>query len=177
MRIKLFTALLLLSAISVFGRPQLHDLDIKVVLSKNGDARITETRRMTIDSEGTECYIGLANMGPSRISDLNVSDETGTRFLNVDWDVDESRSWKQYKCGIVETSKGYELCWGLGDSGERTYVTSYTVTSLLRGYPDADGLRHVFLDQVVSPKPEHAKITIVPEDTTIVISSDSCGIW
>ena len=177
MRIKLFTALLLLSAISVSGRPQLHDLDIKVVLSKNGDARITETRRMTIDSEGTECYIGLANMGPSRISDLNVSDETGTRFLNVDWDVDESRSWKQYKCGIVETSKGYELCWGLGDSGERTYVTSYTMTSLLRGYPDADGLRHVFLDQVVSPKPEHAKITIVPEDTTIIISSDSCGIW
>ena len=58
MRIKLFTALLLLATISVFGRPQLHDLDIKVVLCKNGDTRITETRQMTIDSEGTECYIG-----------------------------------------------------------------------------------------------------------------------
>ncbi len=177
MRIKLFTALLLLATISVFGRPQLHDLDIKVVLCKNGDTRITETRQMTIDSEGTECYIGLANMGPSRISDLSVSDETGTKFQNVDWDINESRSWKTYKCGILETSKGYEVCWGLGDSGERTYITSYTMTSMVRGYPDADGLRHVFLDQAVSPKPDHAKITIVPEDSTMAFHPDSCGIW
>ena len=32
---------------------QLHNLDIRVVLSKNGDAHITETRQMTINSEGT----------------------------------------------------------------------------------------------------------------------------
>ena len=42
---------------SGLARPQLKDLDIRVVLSNNGDARITETRQMEIDSEGTECYI------------------------------------------------------------------------------------------------------------------------
>ena len=42
-----------------FSRPYLHSLDIRVVLSHNGDAHITETRIMDIDSEGTECYIGL----------------------------------------------------------------------------------------------------------------------
>ena len=42
-----------------FARPTLKRLDIRVVLSHNGDARITETRLMSIDSEGTECYIGI----------------------------------------------------------------------------------------------------------------------
>ena len=168
---------LLISATSVFSRPSLNNLDIKVVLSKNGDARITETREMLIDDEGTECYIGLANMGESQVKDLTVSDETGTRFINVDWDVDETRDWKTYKCGIVTTSRGYELCWGLGDEGERTYTTSYTITGLVRGYPDADAIRHVFLDTSVSPKPDHAKITIMTADTTMVINPDSCGIW
>ena len=168
---------LLISATSVFSRPSLNNLDIKVVLSKNGDARITETREMYIDDEGTECYIGLANMGESQVKDLTVSDETGTRFINVDWDVDETRDWKTYKCGIVTTNRGYEVCWGLGEEGERTYITSYTITGLVRGYPDADAIRHVFLDTSVSPKPEHAKITIMTADTTMVIDPDSCGIW
>ena len=177
MRPKLLTALLLIVATSVLARPQLHDLDIRVVLSRNGDARITETRQMTIDSEGTECYIGLANMGPSEIRDLEVADETGASFLNVGWNVNESRSWKTQKCGILTTNRGYELCWGLGNSGERTYITSYTMTNLVRGYTDADAIRHVFLDQAVSPKPHHAKITITGEDSTMVFSSDRCGIW
>ena len=168
---------LLVSATSAFSYPSLYDLNIKVVLSKNGDAHITEKRVMYIDDEGTECYIGLANMGESQVKDLTVSDETGTRFLNVDWDVDETRYWKTNKCGIVTTSRGYELCWGLGDEGERTYTTSYTITGLVRGYPDADAIRHVFLDTSVSPKPEHAKITIMTADTTMVINPDSCGIW
>ena len=38
---------------SLSARPQLHDLSICVILSKNGDAHITETRQMSIESEGT----------------------------------------------------------------------------------------------------------------------------
>ena len=178
MRPKLLIAILLLLATNMFGYPQLHNLDIRVVLSRNGDARITETRQMTIDSEGTECYIGLANLGPSVVKDLEVTDETGAQFQNVDWDVNESRSWKAMKCGIVKTSRGFEVCWGLGNSGERTYITTYTLTSMVYRYADGvDGIRHVFLDQAVSPKPGHAKVTIVGEDSTMVFNPDSCGIW
>ena len=173
----LLSAVMLLVTTCVVARPRMHNLDIKVVLGRNGDARITETRQMSIDSEGTECYIGLANMGPSVVKDLEVTDETGAEFQNVSWDINESRSWKTMKCGIVETNRGYELCWGLGDSGERTYITSYTMTNLVRGYPDADAIRHVFLDQAVSPKPDHARITITGEDSTMFFSADSCGIW
>ena len=173
----LFLVLLLLEVIGVWARPQLHDLDIRVVLYKNGDALISETRQMTIDSEGTECYIGLANMGQSTIKDLTVTDETGARYVYTDWDVSESRSWKQYKCGIVTTKRGYELCWGLGAEGERTYTTTYIMTGLVRGYPDACAIRHVFLDTAVSPKPEHARVAITTADTTMVISDETCGLW
>ena len=65
------------SLFTVFARPQLHRLDIKVVLSRNGDARITETRQMSIDSEGTECYIGVGVFDGSEVRDLQVTDETG----------------------------------------------------------------------------------------------------
>ena len=170
------------------ARPQLHRLDIKVVLSRNGDARITETRQMTIDSEGTECYIGIGTPDGSEVRDLTVSDETGYVFENVGaWDVDRSRSWKAGKCGIVNKHGGCELCWGLGDSGERTYITTYTYTNLVHAHSDYDAIRHVFLDEGVSPKPDEARLTIVaaPEFPDSVsgelcapaFNEDNCAIW
>ena len=178
---RLITLALMLWASStmVFAQSVLHDLDIRVELSRNGDARITETRQMTIDNQGTECYIGLGEMSPSTVKDLSVSDECRQQYENIgEWKLDRSRSEKAGRCGIVEKGNGcYELCWGLGDSGQRTYVTSYTITGLVRGYPDADALRHVFLDENVSPKPIHAKVTIVGTDTTLVFTPDTCGIW
>lgn len=171
--------LLLALTTMAFAQSRLHDLDIHVVLSKNGDARVTETRQMTIDNNGTECYIGLNNMGPSTVKDLAVSDESQHQYENIGkWKVNRSRKEKAGRCGIVEKGDGYyELCWGLGDSGQRTYVTSYTITGLVRGYPDADALRHTFLDESVKPKPKHAKVTIVGADTTLVFTPDTCGIW
>ena len=167
-----------LLATGLSAHPYLYDLNIRVVLSPNGDARITETRQMSIDSEGTECFIGLGNMGGSQVTDLTVSDETGLQFENVgEWDVDRSRGWKEGKCGIVYKPGGYELCWGLGESGERTYVTSYTITSLVHAYPDADAIRHVFLDEGVTPKPEHALLSIVAEDDSTHLTAENCGIW
>ncbi|MBR0262802.1 MAG: DUF2207 domain-containing protein [Prevotella sp.] len=169
--------MLLASATSLSARPFLHSLDIRVVLSRNGDAHITETRVMDIDSEGTECYIGLGNMGGSEVRDLEVSDENGLQFTNIgSWDVDRSRDWKAGKCGIVYKHNGYELCWGLGDSGSRTYTTRYTITSLVHAYPDADAIRHVFLDQDVSPKPDKARLSIEAEDSTL-FTEENCGIW
>ena len=169
--------MLLASATSLSARPYLHSLDIRVVLSHNGDAHITETRVMDIDSEGTECYIGLGNMGGSEVRDLQVTDENGLEFTNIgDWDVDRSRDWKTGKCGIVYKHNGYELCWGLGESGSRTYTTRYVITSLVHAYPDADAIRHVFLDQDVSPKPDKARLSIEAEDSTL-FSEENCGIW
>ena len=173
----LLLLMLLASATQLFAKPQLESLNIRVVLSRNGDAHITETRRMAIDSEGTECYIGLGTPEGSEIRDLRVSDETGREFENVgSWDIDRSRSWKEGKCGIVAKHGGYELCWGLGESGQRTYVTSYTYTNMVHAHPDADALRHVFLDSNVSPKPDEARVTIEAEDS-ILFTEENTGIW
>lgn len=157
--------------------PLLHKLDIHVVLKHNGDALITERRTMTIDSEGTECYIGLGNMGASTIKDLHVLDESEQEYENVgEWNVDNSREWKTGKCGIVTKSKGYELCWGLGASGERTYTTQYIMTGLVRSYPDADAIRHVFMDSKVTPKPKSASVTIESEDS-VIFTQEISGVW
>ena len=159
------------------ARPYLRNLDIKVVLSANGDARITETRQMSIDSEGTECYIVVGNLSGSEVSDLQVTDETGARYENMgEWDIDRSRREKQNRCGIVYKRDGYELCWGLGDSGDRTYITSYTVSRLVKGYDDADGFNYMFVAEDISPYPDHVRLTIVPADTTR-FSSDNTRIW
>ncbi|MBR5749006.1 MAG: DUF2207 domain-containing protein [Prevotella sp.] len=177
-RNKVLLLLMFASATSLFARPQLHKLDIRVVLSHNGDATITETRYMNIDSEGTECYIGLGGMGQSEVRDLRVIDETGREFENIgSWDINRSRSWKEGKCGIVTKHGGYELCWGLGESGERTYITSYTITGLVRSHPDADAIRHVFLDADVSPKPDKAYLTIEAEEDSVFLTEENSGIW
>lgn len=178
LRSKAVLLLMLVSTTSLFARPQLHRLEIRVVLSHTGDARITETRQMTIDSEGTECYIGMGVPEGSEVRDLQVTDETGLTFENVGlWDIDRSRSWKAGKCGIVAKHGGYELCWGLGDSGERTYVTSYTYTNLVHAHPDADAIRHVFLDADVSPKPDEAHLTIEAEEDSVSLTETNSGIW
>ena len=170
--------LLLIAWLTAGAAPVLRNLDIRVLLSKNGDARITEVRQMAIDSEGTECYIGLATMGSSEVKDLEVSDETGRVYANIgSWDVDQSRSWKEGKCGIVTTRNGYEVCWGLGQSGDRTYTTSYTMTGLVRSYPDGDAIRHVFMDAGVNPKPESARIVITSDIDSVSFSADNSGVW
>ncbi len=175
---KIFLSLILFaSAISISARPYLNNLNIRVVLGKNGDARITEVREMDIDSEGTECYISIGNLNGSELRDLQVSDETGRVFDNLGgWDINQSRSWKEGRCGIVYKQSGYEICWGLGESGSRTYTTSYTVTNLLKGYDDADGFNYMFVAQGISPYPDHVKVTIVPEDT-LHFNPENTGIW
>ncbi len=101
---------LIVSATTLFAQSRLHDLDIRVVLGKNGDAHITETRQMTVDSEGTECYINIENAGKSIVKDLTVSDELGIEYEPQSiWDVDWSRKMKTNKSGIVMKTGGYEL--------------------------------------------------------------------
>ena len=178
LRNKVILLLVLASATSLFARPQLHKLNIQVKLSPNGDARITETRLMTIDSQGTECYIGKGLPEGCEVRDLEVFDETGRLYENVgDWDIDRSRSWKEGKCGIVRKRGGCEICWGLGESGERTYITNYTLTGLVQSHPDADAIRHVFLDADVTPKPEDCRVTIEAIDDSVRFSPENSGIW
>lgn len=171
--------LFLTATLVVTARPVLHDLNVDVVLTAKGHARITETRQMTIDDEGTECYIVMENLkGMSRVASLRVSDETGTvyDFEPGDWDTDRSRAAKANRCGIHRTDNGCELCWGIGASGERIYKVEYVVTNVLKGYDDADGFNFMFVSQGMRQKPQHAKVTIRREDGK-PITDEVADIW
>lgn len=170
-------SLLLAVAMTVGAEPSLRSLEIDVVLMMNGDAHITEVRQMDVEGKFTECYIVLDYMNGSRIKDVSVTDETGLQYEYIGaWDTNASRRKKNGKCGLVEKDDGYELCWGIGNDGQRTYTTSYTMTKLLRGYDDADGFNHMFVARDINPKPEFVRVTIRREDGQPFTEDDS-NIW
>ncbi len=173
-----FLALLLAVTTALTAKPVLHNLDIHVTLCDNGDAEITEVRQMSIDNEGTECYIVIGNLNGSEISDFSVYDEKGREFANDGaWDVDRSRWQKAGRCGIVDKQNGYELCWGLGEAGERIYFVKYKVTQLVRSYDDSDGFNYMFVARNISPAPQKATVTIRAPWRENGLPEDSIKIW
>ena len=177
MRKLMLTSIMLGVALTMAAQHELRDLDIQVELADNGDATITETRQMTIGDEGTECYIVIGNLNNSRITSLQVSDETGTTYVTEDgdWDVDRSRSEKANRCGIHTTSNGYELCWGVGTSGEHIYQVAYNITNLVKAYTDGDGFNFMFVAEKIKPLPQHVKVTISKPGTEI--NDSIADIW
>ena len=153
--------ILLTAALQAAAGPVLRNLEIEVLLRDNGDADIMETRTMSIDNVGTECYIVIGNLEGSKITNFTVTDDEGVEYLNEGrWNVDRTRIEKTRRCGIVTKSNGYELCWGLGKPGERTYVVRYTVTDLVRDYGETDGFNYMFVTRDMKPSPQEASVTI-----------------
>ena len=138
---------------------QVHDVDITVTLDTDGSARIREVWDMTL-SRGTEVYLGRENLGDIKILDLTVSDETGLTYKTEhSWDTDRSFDWKAGRCGLNSISGGYEICWGIGEYGHRTYTVEYTLTKLVKGLDDYDMIHYQFY----TPndfRAEHVKLTV-----------------
>ncbi len=169
----LLLILWLSAALPVAAAPVLRQLSILVTLHDNGDADVQEVRQMSIDSEGTEGYIVMSNLAGSDIKNFSVSDETGRNYLNEgSWDTSRSRLQKAGRCGIVTKSDGYELCWGLGNSGDRIYHVNYTITKVVRSYTESDGFNWMFIARNMKPAAQKAELVIrtdkeegLPEDT------------
>ena len=153
-----------LSALPAFFLPaaaenKVHDVDISVVLNTDGSAQVREVWDMTL-SRGTEVYLGRENLGDIKILDLTVSDETGETYeTERSWDTDRSFERKKNRCGLNSISGGYEICWGIGEYGHRTYTVSYTLTNLVKSLDDYDMIHFQFY----TPNDfqgEHVKVTI-----------------
>lgn len=170
--------ILLTAALQAAAGPVLHNLEIEVSLKDNGDADIVEMRTMTIDNEGTECYIVIGNLAGSNITDFRVTDESGAEYINEGrWNVNRTRIEKTQRCGIVTKSDGYELCWGLGMPGERTYIVRYTVTDLVRAYETSDGFNYMFVARNIKPSPQEATVTIKAPHLPNGLTRDSVRVW
>ena len=161
-RIPLLLAVLLPLALT--GRPaaaqnKVHDVDITVTLATDGSAQVREVWNMIL-SRGTEVYLGRENLGDIRIRNLTVSDETGTTYeTDRSWDTERSFEGKKNRCGLNSISNGYEICWGIGEYGHRTYTVDYTLTNLVKSLDDYDMIHYQF----VTPndfRSEHVKVTL-----------------
>ena len=165
------------ASLSVAAAPVLRNLQILVKLHDNGDADIREIRTMDIDGEGTECYIVIGNLNGSDIKNFKVTDETNQKYVNEgEWNVDRSRQQKAGRCGMVTKSNGYELCWGLGNSGTRIYMVDYTVTNMVRSYEESDGFNWMFVTRDMNPAPQKATVMITA-DREGGLPHDSIGAW
>lgn len=168
--------LLLTITAASFAEERLKNLEVRVTLLQNGDARITEVREMTVGSNGTECYIVVENLNGSDVCDVYATDETGIAYQRViPWNINASRSVKKRCIGTIETSRGKEICWGIGDEGDHTYTVTYTVTSLVRAYDDADGFNYMFVAEHLKPSAEHARVIINKESGPF--TEDDVKMW
>ena len=142
---------------------KVHDVDITVTLQTDGSAQVREVWDMTL-SRGTEVYLGRENLGDIKIRDLTVSDETGTTYqTDRSWNTERSFEGKKNHCGLNSISNGYEICWGIGEYGHRTYTVDYLLTNLVKSLDDYDMVHYQFY----TPNDfqgEHVKVTIQKPD-------------
>ena len=152
-----------------------NDVDIRVVINDLGHARVAEVRQCEMGSSGTEGFIKQYNLHGMRVGELAVSDETGTQYVvDEPWDIDRSRREKAGHCGINHVSEGVELCWGIGDAGDRIYNIHYTLGGLVNSLDDYDGFNFRFYEPASGAYARHVRVTIereqgqfTPEDTRI----------
>lgn len=167
-----FSLLLWMPTASAANR--VPEMEIEVALCADGSARIREIWTTDTDS-GTEFYLARHDSGYLSISDFAVSDQNGSYLFVENWDIDASFEKKANKCGIVETDKGVELCWGISEYGENRYIIEYVIHDLVGSYSDVDGFNHRFVDEM-SFFPSDVVLTIYYEDGT-PITDENCDIW
>lgn len=168
----LFTAL---TGQAAFAANNVSDINVDVVIYDDGSAYITQTWNCNFD-EGTEGYIPIENLGEMTISDFSVYDENGAFTYIDNWDISASFDEKVGKCGIVETDNGYELCWGIGQYGQRRYTISYKINGIVGSYSDFDGFNFQFINTGMGTLPTDVTVKIVMQNGTALDASNS-GIW
>ena len=69
----ILSALLALLPLTLSAQ-EIRDIDIRVVVAKDGSATVTTDWDVTVTS-GTEWYIPVGNLGPMKVTSLKVSEE------------------------------------------------------------------------------------------------------
>ena len=122
-----------LSSLVYGADTHLNDISIHTTLNNDGNAHVQEIWDINIE-EGTEIYKVFDNMGDSHISNFNVVDDQGKRYQNIgEWDVDLDKEDKDGKCGMIQDGDRYELCFGIGEYGRRTYTFEYDIANVSPG--------------------------------------------
>lgn len=169
-------AVLSLVAVPLCAGSDVDSLRINVELRDDGAALVTETWRINVSDDISEWYLVADNMGRMTIEDLRVSDETGNEYVNEgEWNVNRSRVRKAGRCGLVTKSDGYEICWGVGNSGWHTYTVRYLLTGLVKGHEDLDGFNHMFVARDLGSSPQSIVLTI--RKPGLELTTENTKVW
>ena len=173
-KIILLIALLLPLALSA---QEIRDMDIRVVVAKDGSATVTTDWDVTVTS-GTEWYIPVGNLGPMKVTSLKVS-EDGKTFVDegFNWDSGRSLEQKKGRSGLVRKTDGVELCWGQGSLGDHKWRTVVKMTGLVQGMTDYDGFNFQFVNTQMVAGPQHVKVTIVNQTSGPEWTSENTRVW
>lgn len=137
----------------------LNEVDLNVNILENGDAIINMVWD-SVEDEGTEIYIPIENLKDSQVLDLTVK-ENGVVFEpQSEWDTDLSREEKTNKSGILETSDGYEICWGIGEGENHRYEVSYKVTNMVKQLNDYQMIYWQFINPGMKNSPEKVRLAV-----------------
>ena len=141
--------------------------DIKVRINKDGSADIESIMDFQ-PSKGTEYYIPIGNLGTSKIVNFKVSEIQNGKEIPYEslenWNTKKSRQEKSGKSGVLKTSNGYELCFGVGEYQRKTFVLRYRVTNFIKLLNDSDMIFWKFVNDGLSAAPKEVKITISKEE-------------
>ncbi len=136
----------------------INSIKTDVYIDEYGNGQVTEVWNVNLD-EGTEGYHSFGNLEDRTITNYEVSMD-GIPYTNIySWDVNASKSEKQYKNGVNYTSDGQELCWGI-EYGTHTYTLKYTVNNLVWQYKDNQILYFAFIPQNMNQTINDFKLTI-----------------
>jgi len=160
---------------SAFAKNNVSDITVDVVINDDGSAYITQTWNCSFD-EGTEGYLPIENLGEMTISDFSVSDENGPYTYIDNWDINAGFEEKVNKCGIVETDRGYELCWGITAYGQKQYTLSYKISGIVGSYSDYDGFNFQFVNSGMGTLPTNATVKIALQNGVSLDETNS-AIW
>lgn len=151
----------------------LNDLTMDVFIQEDGSAHIKEIWDMNV-YEGTEVYKVFDNLNESKITNLKVLDEKGNQYENIgEWNIDFDKEEKDGKCGLVTKDNGYELCFGIGEYGQRVYTFEYDLSYFVKEYDDYQGINMAFFSESTL-EPRKARIVV---SSPFQFSEENSKIW
>ena len=171
----LLTVLLLFSLSVPSLAAQITDMDITVTVNDDGSAVVSQVWKTAADN-GTEFYMPFSTNGYLTLTDLSVRDTERVYETEDGWDTDRSFEEKAYRCGLLPTDSGYEICFGISRYGENTYTVTYTVHHMFNAYEDTDGTLFRFVNDKLNVTPTNVRLSMRLADGTPV-THDACGIW
>ena len=152
----------------------INSITMDIFLNKDGSGHVTEVWDMNLN-EGTESYKPYGNLKNYKIKNFTVKDETGKLYQTIhNWNTKANFSSKAYKCGILTTYNGVELCWGMSQYGDKTYTLEYDIEGLVQQLNDAQTIYFSFMPEDMNPSPKSVKITI---DSDTELTEENAKIW